>query len=105
MICRDRASAQLEPLAVRCGAKGRLLRPGADIRVGIVFVGLSLVNRFEWIFYVFGALLILSGIKMVIVCRAPLPSVPVIVLSQSINAFLPVVESSPELPWEYLESV
>lgn len=36
------------------------------LRFLFIFVGLSLVNRFEWIFYVFGGLLILSGIKMVV---------------------------------------
>ena len=36
------------------------------LRFLFIFVGLSLVNRFEWIFYIFGALLILSGIKMVV---------------------------------------
>ena len=35
------------------------------LRFLFIFVGLSLVNRFEWIFYVFGGLLILSGFKMV----------------------------------------
>ena len=34
------------------------------LRFLFIFVGLSLVNAFEWIFYVFGGLLILSGVKM-----------------------------------------
>ena len=36
------------------------------LRFLFIFVGLSLVNRFEWIFYVFGGLLILSGFKMAV---------------------------------------
>ena len=34
------------------------------LRFLFIFVGLSLVNKFEWIFYIFGALLIFSGIRM-----------------------------------------
>lgn len=36
------------------------------LRFLFIFVGLSLVNAFEWIFYVFGGLLILSGIRMAV---------------------------------------
>lgn len=34
------------------------------LRFIFIFVGISLVNRFEWILWVFGALLIFSGAKM-----------------------------------------
>lgn len=36
------------------------------LRFLFIFIGLSLVNRFEWILYVFGAILIYSGIKMAV---------------------------------------
>lgn len=41
------------------GVLGALL-----LRGSLIFVGISLVNQFRWILYVFGAILIFSGIKM-----------------------------------------
>lgn len=35
------------------------------LRFLFIFVGISLVNKFEWILWIFGALLIVSGIKMI----------------------------------------
>ena len=34
------------------------------LRFVFIFIGISLVNKFEWILWVFGAILIFSGIKM-----------------------------------------
>src|SRR6266478_2789061 len=34
------------------------------MRVAMIFVGASLINRFHWIIYIFGAFLVYTGIKM-----------------------------------------
>lgn len=41
------------------GVLGALLMRGT-----LIFAGISLVNRYEWILYIFGLILIVSGIKM-----------------------------------------
>jgi len=41
------------------GVLGALLMRGT-----LIFAGISLVNRYEWILYIFGVILIVSGIKM-----------------------------------------
>lgn len=41
------------------GVLGALLMRGA-----LIFVGIGLVNRFHWILYIFGVILVVSGIKM-----------------------------------------
>ena len=49
-------------------AQHRVLNYGIAVniilRFTFIFIGLSLLNKFEWIFYIFGGLLVLSGVKM-----------------------------------------
>ena len=49
-------------------AQHRVLNYGIALNIVLrflfIFIGLSLLNKFEWIFYIFGGLLILSGVKM-----------------------------------------
>ncbi len=50
---------QYQPRVLFCGILGAI-----TMRAIIIFAGVSLVNRFHWIMYLFGAFLIFSGIKM-----------------------------------------
>lgn len=52
-------SRRHQPEILRWGILGAVV-----MRLIFIFAGISLVNAFHWIFYIFGALLVFTGIKM-----------------------------------------
>jgi tellurite resistance protein TerC len=60
-------------------------------RGGMIFGGVWLLQRFEWLFYVFGAYLVLTGIKMVIPKKEEDPHAPKENwLVRQLSRFLPI---------------
>jgi tellurite resistance protein TerC len=51
---------QYQPRVLHWGILGALV-----MRFILIFAGVTLINKFEWIIYVFGALLIYTGVKMI----------------------------------------
>jgi tellurite resistance protein TerC len=64
------------------------------MRAVMILAGVALIQRFDWILYVFGAFLIVSGLRMAIAPHAPEPERnPVIALARRL---FPVTTISPE---------
>jgi tellurite resistance protein TerC len=61
------------------------------MRAVMILAGVALIERFHWILYVFGALLIISGLRMALARHAPDPEKnPFIALARRL---LPVTEN------------
>jgi tellurite resistance protein TerC len=64
------------------------------MRAALILAGAALIQRFGWILYLFGAFLIVSGVKMALARHAPKPENNLLIALA--RRLLPTLTISPE---------